>query len=193
MKHFNNTSPLVIIALICYSCAFSQTTPDKMSVKGDPGGKTKIHIKSNVFAHEGMIPSKYTCDGENVSPPFSWGHTPEGTKSIAIINNDTDAPMGTWVHWVIYNIPPDITGLPENVPAKKALENGAIQGINDFKSIGYGGPCPPSGTHRYYFKIYALDKVLELKAGATTKELLEAMEKHIIGEGAFMGKYSGDK
>jgi len=148
-----------------------------------------IKVTSPAFDNEGMIPSKYTCDGDDVSPPLSWEGIPEGTKSIALISDDPDAPVGTWVHWVMYNIPADIQELPEGVPPDEVLENGAIQGITDFRKIGYGGPCPPSGTHRYYFKLYALDTELDLKPGGTKAELFKAMKDHILAEGQLMGKY----
>lgn len=144
---------------------------------------------SSAFEEGGMIPHKYTCDGEDVSPPLSWTGTPEGTKMIALINDDPDAPVGTWVHWVIFNIPASVRELPEDVPPQKELKDGARQGRNDFGRIGYGGPCPPRGTHRYYFKIYALDAVLSLPAGATKAELLMAMEGHIVAQGQLMGRY----
>ncbi|WKZ18398.1 MAG: YbhB/YbcL family Raf kinase inhibitor-like protein [Candidatus Jettenia sp. CY-1] len=149
----------------------------------------KIEIKSPAFEEGGMIPQKYTCDGEDISPPLSWNSVPNGTKSLALICDDPDAPMGTWVHWVLFNLPANIQGLLENRPHQKTLENGAKQGITDFKKIGYGGPCPPSGTHRYYFKLYALDTEINLDAGITKQQLLKAMEGHIIAEGQLMGKY----
>ena len=149
-----------------------------------------LTIKSSAFEEGGMIPSKYTCDGDDVSPPLSWEGIPEGTKSIALICDDPDAPMGTWVHWVLFNLPPDAKGLPEAVPPVAELENGARQGTNDFRRLGYGGPCPPGGTHQYYFKLYALDTVLELHSGATKADLLKAMEGHVLSEGQLMGRYS---
>ena len=149
-----------------------------------------IEITSAAFEHGGTIPKQYTCDGEDVSPPLQWGAVPEGTKSTAIISDDPDAPMGTWVHWVIFNIPPEVTELPENVPPDKVLPNRAVQGTNDFPRIGYGGPCPPSGAHRYFFKIYALDATLDLDSGATKAELESAMDGHILDEGELLGKYS---
>jgi Raf kinase inhibitor-like YbhB/YbcL family protein len=148
-----------------------------------------IKIESSAFKEGGMIPVKYTCDGEDMSPPLKWGDLPTGTKSIALISDDPDAPVGTWVHWVLYNLPPDERGLPENIPTKKTLENGAVQGISDFKRPGYGGPCPPGGTHRYFFKIYALDKTIDLAPGASKAQLLKAMEGHILDSGQLMGKY----
>lgn len=149
----------------------------------------EIKMKSTAFGEGGMIPKKYTCDGEDVSPPLSWGPVPGGTKSLALICDDPDAPMGTWVHWVLFNLPPNIQELPENIPPQKMLENGAKHGITDFRRLGYGGPCPPGGTHRYYFKLYALDTEINLDAGITKKQLLKAMEGHILAEGQLMGKY----
>ena len=149
----------------------------------------EIEVKSEAFEEGGMIPNKYTCDGEDASPPLSWTGVPEGTEALALICDDPDAPVGTWVHWVIFNIPPDTTGLSENIPPERVLESGARQGRNDFGNIGYGGPCPPRGTHRYYFKLYALDKKVDLEPGATKDELLKAMEGHILAEGRLMGRY----
>jgi len=149
-----------------------------------------LEVRSNAFKYGGYIPSKYTCDGDNVSPQLSWSKGPNGTKSYAIIADDPDAPMGTWVHWVIYNIPENITSLPEALSDDKQLDFGALQGKNDFRRIGYGGPCPPGGTHRYYFKVYALDTVLDVDPGLTKRQLLKAMEGHILAKGELMGKYS---
>ena len=148
-----------------------------------------MEIKSSAFENNKMIPKQYTCDGKNISPQLLWSDVPEGTKSIALISDDPDAPMGTWVHWVIYNIPGDVNELAENISPDKTLSNGAKQGTNDFKKIGYGGPCPPSGTHRYFFKLYALDTKLNLDSGATKKQLLQAMEGHILAQAELMGKY----
>jgi Raf kinase inhibitor-like YbhB/YbcL family protein len=149
----------------------------------------EIKIKSLAFVPGGKIPGKYTCDGMDISPPLSWTSGPEGTKTFALICDDPDAPMGTWVHWVLFNLPADITEFRENVPPEKELENGAKQGMNDFHKIGYGGPCPPGGTHRYFFKFYALDTEINLEAGATKAELLKAMEGHILAEGQLIGRY----
>jgi Raf kinase inhibitor-like YbhB/YbcL family protein len=150
----------------------------------------EIKIKSAAFEEGGMIPKKYTCDGRDVSPPLSWTSVPEGTKSLALICDDPDAPTrGTWIHWVIFNIPADTRELPESIPPQRTLAIGAKQGINDFRKIGYGGPCPPSGTHRYYFYLYALDTEINLEGGATKEQLMRAMEGHILAEGKIMGKY----
>ena len=149
----------------------------------------KIEIASTAFEEGGTIPKQYTCDGINISPPLAWTSVPEGTKSLALICDDPDAPVGTWVHWVIFNLPADVKKLSENVPPKKTLANGGKQGINDFGQIGYGGPCPPMGTHRYYFKLYALDTELGLDDGIKKGQLLKAMKGHILAEGQLMGKY----
>jgi len=149
----------------------------------------EIKLRSPAFKEGEMIPKKYTCDGEDISPPLFWEGIPEEAKSLALICDDPDAPMGTWVHWVIFNIPSAEKGLPENVPPRKILKNGAVQGKTDFGRVGYGGPCPPGGIHRYFFKIYALDERISLEPGATKKKLLKAMEGHILAEGKLMGKY----
>jgi len=149
----------------------------------------EIKITSSAFADGGLIPSTYTCDGADISPPLQWDVAPEGTESIALICDDPDAPMGTWVHWVLFNLPAQTKELAENVSPDETLPNGARQGISDFGRIGYGGPCPPSGTHRYFFKIYALDMALDLQPGANKRQLLKTMEGHILGQGQLIGKY----
>ena len=149
-----------------------------------------ITIKSSAFNEGEPIPKKFTCDGEDISPELSWDGAPEGTKTFALIKDDPDAPGKTWVHWVIFNIPGSATSLPENMPTDKELSDGSRQGTNDFRKIGYGGPCPPGGTHRYYFKLYALDTELTLKPGALKQELLAAMKGHIVDEGQLMGTYA---
>jgi len=148
-----------------------------------------MKLSSLAFNDGDMIPNKYTCDGADISPPLEWGLVPEDSKSIALICDDPDAPVGTWVHWVYYDIPAGTNGLSENITPQEKPDNGGKQGTNDFRKIGYGGPCPPGGTHRYYFKIYALDTILNLPAGADKKQLLKEMEGHIIGQAQLMGKY----
>jgi len=148
-----------------------------------------IKITSSAFEDGGMIPSKYTCDGVDVSPPLKWDAVPEGAESFAMICDDPDAPGRTFVHWVLYNLPADVRELPEDQPGDETLANGARQGVTDFGITGYGGPCPPSGTHRYYFKIYALDTKVEPGAVADKSGVLSAMKGHILGEGELMGKY----
>lgn len=149
----------------------------------------EIKITSTAFEEAGMIPPKYTCDGEDVSPALNWDSVPEAAQSIALVCDDPDAPMGTFVHWVLYNLPGDVRELPEDVPAEATLSSGARQGTSDFGQTGYGGPCPPRGAHRYFFRIYALDTPLDLDAGARRADLLKAMEGHILAQGQLMGKY----
>ncbi|MCK4541165.1 MAG: YbhB/YbcL family Raf kinase inhibitor-like protein [Spirochaetales bacterium] len=146
-------------------------------------------IESSEFSEREAIPLKYTCDGEDLSPPLSWRMAPEGVVSFALICDDPDAPVGTWVHWVIYDIPASVSGLPEGVPGDPLLSDGSRQGISDFRRFGYGGPCPPSGTHRYFFKLYALDTTFGDHGRITKKELLSLMKGHILGEAQLMGTY----
>jgi Raf kinase inhibitor-like YbhB/YbcL family protein len=147
-------------------------------------------ITSSAFSEGQAIPKRYTCDGPDVSPDLAWSGVPDGGASLALICDDPDAPMGTWVHWVLFNIPAGADGLPAEIPSDAVLENGACHGTNDFRRLGYGGPCPPGGTHRYFFKLYALDTMLELDSGITKAQLLDAMEGHILAEGQLMGTYS---
>jgi len=149
-----------------------------------------IQLSTSAFTEGAPIPAKYTCDGDDISPPLRWSGVPQGAKSIALICDDPDAPVGIWVHWALYNIPSTVAELPEGVPTTEAISGGARQGINDFKRIGYGGPCPPRGNpHRYYFKLYALDIELSLKPRATKKDVASAMQGHILAEGQLMGTY----
>lgn len=154
------------------------------------GDAMALTLKSTAFQEGDAIPSSYTCDGVDVSPELAWAGAPKGTKSFALICDDPDAPVGTWVHWVIFNIPTDATGLPRGVPTTGELADGSRQGTNDFHRIGYGGPCPPRGpAHRYFFKLYALDTVLDLAPGATKQRLLDAMNGHVLEETKLMVKY----
>jgi hypothetical protein len=148
-----------------------------------------MKLTSAAFDREGLIPSRYTCDGSNVSPALSFEEVPAGTASLALICDDPDAPFGTWVHWVYYDLPGDTAGLPEDVPLEKSPLPGGTQGANDFGQIGYGGPCPPGGTHRYFFKLYALDAMLDLPPGASKGQLLGRMKGHILAEAELMGSY----
>lgn len=146
-------------------------------------------ITSPAFSEGELIPSKYTCDGSNFSPPLNWQDAPPSAKSFALICDDPDAPRGTWVHWILFNLPSNVHALPEHIPAQEIIAGGAKQGINDSHSTGYDGPCPPGGTHRYYFKLYALDTMLEIKPGITKVDLLKAMQGHILAEAQLMGRY----
>ena len=149
-----------------------------------------MRIQSKAFNDGDMIHYRYTCDGDNISPKLEWNEVPDGTQSLALICDDPDAPGGTFVHWVLYNWPVGIQGLPEAVSTREKLREGALQGGNDFGKTGYGGPCPPGDEqHRYYFKLYALDKKVDLDSGASKAELLDAMEGHVLEEAHVMGKY----
>jgi len=150
----------------------------------------EFQLTSTAFEQGAYIPRKYTGEGADISPPLQWANPPAGTKSFALICDDPDAPVGTWVHWVIYNIPAHTVKLPEGIPDKKELKDGSRQGINDFKRIGYGGPMPPRGSdHRYFFRLYALDIDLVLKPEAVKSDLLEAMGNHILSQAELMGRY----
>ncbi len=147
-----------------------------------------MQIKSLAFKDGEYIPSKYTCDGEDINPPLEITDIPQNAKTLALILDDPDAPTKTWVHWLIWNIPIDNTSIQEGKPPKNAT-----YGINDFNKLEYGGPCPPSGTHRYFFKAYALDTEIDLKEGATKEQLLEKMEGHIIEFSQIIGVYSKNR
>ncbi|HRN77775.1 MAG TPA: YbhB/YbcL family Raf kinase inhibitor-like protein [Candidatus Dependentiae bacterium] len=146
-----------------------------------------INLTSSAFKDGGLIPAQYTCDGANECIPLRWHGIPDATKSIAIICDDPDAPAGTWVHWVAFNIIPSTTSLESDMDVEAA---GGVVGTNSWGKQAWGGPCPPSGEHRYFFKIYALDKVLSLRASSDKKEVEDAMQGHIIAEGRLMGRYA---
>jgi Raf kinase inhibitor-like YbhB/YbcL family protein len=148
-----------------------------------------VNIESSEFRSGEMIPAAHTCDGADLSPPLRWSDPPAGTKSFALICDDPDAPAGTWVHWLLWNLPSGARALPAGVGKVKELPDGSRQGTNDFRRIGYGGPCPPAGTHRYFFHLYALDTLLSLSHGADRRQLDTSMRGHILGEGELMGKY----
>ncbi len=143
-----------------------------------------LQVTSQAFIEGGIIARKHTCDAENVSPPLTWSGAPPGTQSIALIADDPDASAGSWVHWVLFDLPGETTALPEGV---KGI---GIEGINDFRKLGYGGPCPPRGKpHRYYFNVYALDTGLGLKPGASKRDVERAMQGHVLAQGVLMGMY----
>jgi Raf kinase inhibitor-like YbhB/YbcL family protein len=148
-----------------------------------------MKLTSSAFQNGSSIPHKYTCDGEDVSPQMQWGDVPTGAQSFVLICDDPDAPGGTWTHWVIYNIPAQVRELGEAVPKSDTLSNGALQGLNDFKRVGYGGPCPPSGSHRYFFRLSVLDLSLKLQPRAARAEVEQAMAGHVVASGELMGTY----
>jgi len=147
-------------------------------------------LKTTAFPQGQTIPQKYTCSGEDISPALTWEGAPAGTQSLALIADDPDAQGGTWTHWILWDIPPGKNQLSENIAKTGTLDDGARQGSNDFKRVGYVGPCPPPGKpHRYFFKLYALDAKLDLKAGASRNELERAMKGHVLEQAELMGKY----
>jgi Raf kinase inhibitor-like YbhB/YbcL family protein len=154
------------------------------------GTTMPFSLQSNAFKEGADIPRQYTCEGADTSPALTWSEPPQKTQTFALTADDPDAPVGTWVHWVVWNIPAATHQLPENVAKSADLAGGGNQGTNDFKKTGYGGPCPPPGKpHRYFFKLYALDSTLDLKPGATKKDLEQAMKGHILAQAQLMAKY----
>jgi hypothetical protein len=152
--------------------------------------RNTMQLTSTAFKEGESIPAKYTCDGTNVSPPLQWSGVPATAKCLVLIADDPDAPMGTWVHWVVYDLPASASQLPEDVPKGEDVPSGGKQGISGFRKLGYGGPCPPPGNpHRYFFKLYALDAPLGLKPGVTKQEVESAMDKHVLAQGQLMGTY----
>jgi len=156
----------------------------------EKGATMSIQVTSSAFREGETIPTKYTCDGEDVSPPLRWSGLPSNTKSVAIVMEDPDAPSGTFTHWVIYDIPGNVSELPEGVPARDTVLGAAKQGINSFNRLGYRGPCPPRGsTHRYFFHVYALDAELGLGPGVAKSQVMSSLQGHILAEGQLMGRY----
>ncbi len=146
-------------------------------------------LTSSAFKDGEDIPRRYSCQGKDISPPLVWENPPADSVSFALIADDPDAPVGTWTHWVLYNIPATTASLPESISAAATLPDGSQQGKNSWRRYGYGGPCPPSGTHRYFFRLYALDTILNLQPGAKKSTLLRAMSGHILGQAELMGRY----
>jgi Raf kinase inhibitor-like YbhB/YbcL family protein len=154
------------------------------------GAPMPLSISSTSFPDGGEIPKKFTCDAEDVSPQLSWTQAPINTKSFALIADDPDAPVGTWTHWVLFDLPESFNALAEGVPKTGDLPVGGRQGMNDFRKTGYGGPCPPPGkAHRYFFRLFALDSMLGLKSGTTRQEVEKAMKGHVLAQAEWMGKY----
>ncbi len=160
-----------------------------ISGKAEGGSAQVISVRSSAFGEGDRIPSDFTCDGADMSPPIEWSGVPAQAQSLAVIAEDPDAPSGNWTHWLVYDLPPQLTRLTAGIPVGDRLPGGGSQGRTDFGKSGYGGPCPPGGEHRYFFKVYALDMMLRLRSGASKQELLQAMQGHILAEGVLMGKY----
>ena len=182
--------PVLLIALT--ACG---RRPPAESILPEAPKMNTIRLHSPAFADGGAIPRLYTCDGKDVSPPLAWSGVPEAARSLALLCEDPDAPGGTWTHWVIFDIPASVRGLGEGVPAHERVTvaaggEAALQGKNDFKKTGYGGPCPPSGTHRYVFHLFALDAELGLGPKATRQDVLRSIKGHVLAEGELMGTFS---
>lgn len=169
---------LILLILITLSCAKKE---EKLP---------KIEILSPVVKENEVMPDKYTCDGDDISPPLEWSNIPDKTVSFCLIMDDPDAPSGVFTHWLVYNIPSNVNKFNEGIPNIEELISGIKQGKNDFNKIGYSGPCPPSNsTHHYRFKIYAIDKILDLKSGIKVDELMKEIENHILGKGELICIY----
>lgn len=184
------TRPLRLGQVLCAALLLALGGPAGSAGKE---GTMSFTLTSPAFAHDGAIPVRHTCDGEDLSPPLHWSGLPAGTRSLALIVDDPDAPdpaapRMTWVHWVLYNLPPGADGLPEGVTAAR-LPAGTREGRNDWKRTGYGGPCPPIGRHRYFHKLYALDSVLPNLGTPDKARLLEAMQGHVLAEAVLVGTY----
>ncbi|HJS20997.1 MAG TPA: YbhB/YbcL family Raf kinase inhibitor-like protein [Anaerolineales bacterium] len=176
-----------LLVTILSSCSYSQTSTEKIAE-----ADMTLQIKSDAFVSGQSIPAKYACTGRNISPPLTWNDPPAGTQSFALVMDDPDAPIGTWVHWVLYNISAEARSLQEDLPitGKNIDPNAIYVGKNSSGNIGYDGPCPPSGTHRYFFKLYALDTLISLLPGATKDQVLKEMEGHILAQAELMGTFS---
>jgi Raf kinase inhibitor-like YbhB/YbcL family protein len=179
-------SYLLVVVLLVFSpvvvACTTQTSPKEVEMT--------LSLSSSAFKEGDKIPIKYTCDGQDMSPPLEWSEPPQLTKAFALIMDDPDAPGGVFTHWVLFNLPADVRQLAEGIPTQERLENGALQGKNDFGRLGYGGPCPPHGpAHRYRFALYALDKLLDLRPGASKKQVLDAMKGRILAQGQLVGTY----
>ncbi len=178
---------LLSVGLLVAGCR-SETSPQPSSPSGT--ATSGLTLDSPAFAQGEPIPRAYTCDGDDISPPLTWTDPPADTVTFALVMEDPDAPGGTWEHWVIFDVPGDASGLPEAIPPEPRLPDGSVQGLNSWGRVGYGGPCPPGGRHRYFFRLYALDTRLELGADTTAAQLMEALEGHVLARAELMGVYS---
>lgn len=176
---------MLIMSIALCTCQEQQPEPESLQ---DPG--VTMNLQSSAFGAGGTIPTMYTCDGQDVSPPLSWSEPPAGTESLVLLCDDPDAPVGTWDHWVLFNIPAASRSLPEGMGAEPVIDGAGVQGTNSWDRIGYGGPCPPKGgEHRYYFRLYALDTNLDLDSGAMRKDVEKALQAHVLAQGQLMGRY----
>jgi Raf kinase inhibitor-like YbhB/YbcL family protein len=189
MGSMNKKLILLIILTVSFTACAAPGDSSGLPAEEEATMPTTLPLSSSAFSQGAPIPSKYTCDGSNISPQLDWANPPEGTKSFTLIVTDPDASSGDFVHWLIYNIPSTALSLPEGVPTDSTLEDGSMNGKNSFGKVGYGGPCPPA-KHRYYFTLYALDTTLNARAGANKKDILKLMEGHVLAEGQLMGTYA---
>jgi Raf kinase inhibitor-like YbhB/YbcL family protein len=183
---------LWIAPLLCLLLATAAAcgNPALQSAQAPDSSKSAFRIESAAFKEGAFIPARFSCQGENVSPQLKWTDPPAGTRSLALIVDDPDAPVGTWTHWVVFNLPAQTRAMEENATKQDELTNGGLQGMTSFGSVGYGGPCPPPGKpHRYIFKLYALDTMLSLKPGASREEVVAALRSHTLGEAQLMGRF----
>jgi Raf kinase inhibitor-like YbhB/YbcL family protein len=200
MRHMLMYDLLVLLLAACTPVGVATATPEAIATSPastpseTPSMETtmSLELTSDAFMSGQSIPAKYACTGRNISPALAWNEPPSGTQSFALIVDDPDAPMGTWVHWVLFNIPATARSLQEDLPVtgKNVDPNAIFVGKNSSGNIGYDGPCPPSGTHRYFFKLYALDTVISLLPGATKEQVLKEMEGHILTQGELIGRFS---
>ncbi|MGZ9235834.1 MAG: YbhB/YbcL family Raf kinase inhibitor-like protein [Anaerolineales bacterium] len=184
-----------LMGLLLAACASSATTTSESPATNEipiTEATMSLEVTSDAFTNGQSIPAKYSCIGKNISPALAWNEPPAGTQSFALLVDDPDAPMGTWVHWVLFNIPADTRHLPEDLPitGKNVDPNAIYVGKNSSGNTRYDGPCPPSGTHRYYFRLYALDTTINLLPGATKDQVLKEMDGHILAQGEIMGTFS---
>jgi len=180
---------LLVMVFLLGACA---AQPEKSPAAPAGAQSASLTVTSPAFEAGGAMPAKYTCQGEDTSPALEWSALPQGTQSLALMMDDPDAPVGTWVHWVVYNLPPETMGLPESASTAKGvafnLPEGTLQGPTSFRRSDYGGPCPPSGSHRYFFKVYALDIAIT-QTGLDKAALLQAMDGHVLASGELVGVY----
>lgn len=179
---------IVSVFLMAFVVAASSGRAARLTAAGRP--TMSFAVKSSAFGSGAEIPKKFTCEGPDLSPALEWSGAPQGTAGFALIADDPDAPAGTWVHWVIWNLPANANSLPEGIPRSEQLNTGARQGKNDFRKVGYNGPCPPAGKpHRYFFRLYALDRNVELSAGSSRSDLDAAIKGHILAQTEYMGTF----
>jgi Raf kinase inhibitor-like YbhB/YbcL family protein len=190
MRRLMKSLGCLVLSLVWVVISTGCGPSDQADSETEGGSGMQIQLSSTAFKEGETIPVTYTCDGKNISPPLSWGNVPQDAQSLALIVDDPDAPAGTWVHWVVFNMPPTLSSLSEGASSPGSQDTFGTPGTSSFRKSGYGGPCPPKGKpHRYFFKLYALDVKLELKSGASKADVEKAMQGHILAQGQLMGTY----